>query len=72
LSAHGYQIYLPRAFVSAGRALERDEFAVAHQYPFLAFNFFAVAKGRPLGRKRVNRPQPSALCSRTVDAAQLV
>ncbi|HEX4353691.1 MAG TPA: FkbM family methyltransferase [Polyangiales bacterium] len=69
LSEHGYQIYLPRAFVSAGRALERDEFAVAHQYPFLAFNFFAVAKGRPLGRKRVNRPQLNGSNVRTLTAA---
>jgi FkbM family methyltransferase len=57
LTEHGYQIYLPRAFVATGRALERDEFAVAHQYPFWAFNFFAVAKERPLGRKRSNVEQ---------------
>lgn len=55
LTEQGYRIFLPRAFVAAGRPLERDEFAAAHQYPFWAFNFIAVAKERPLGRKRVAR-----------------
>jgi FkbM family methyltransferase len=56
LTEQGYRIFLPRAFVSAGRALDRDEFAAAHQYPFWAFNFIAVAKERPLGRKPIARP----------------
>ena len=61
LNEHGYRIYLPRSFVSAGRALEREEFAAAHEYPFWAFNFIAVADERPLGRKRVTSlPEMSA------------
>jgi FkbM family methyltransferase len=61
LTEQGYRIFLPRAFVSAGRALDRDEFAAAHQYPFWAFNFIAVAKERPLGRKPIARPLDRSL-----------
>jgi FkbM family methyltransferase len=56
LTEQGYRIFLPRTFVSAGRALDRDEFAAAHQYPFWALNFIAVAKERPLGRRPIARP----------------
>jgi FkbM family methyltransferase len=64
LSELGYRVYLPRAFVCSGSALDQEEFAAAHVYPFRAFNFIAVAQQRPLGRKlgrkrevqRVSRP----------------
>ncbi|HET6336307.1 MAG TPA: FkbM family methyltransferase [Polyangiales bacterium] len=52
LRDQGYRIYLPRAFVCGGTPLDQDEFAVAHEYPFRAFNFIGVAKDRPLGRQR--------------------
>jgi FkbM family methyltransferase len=70
LHERDYRIYLPRAFVCAGRALEREEFAAAHQYPFLAFNFIAVAKERPLGRKRVRRPSNMSLLESTIDVSE--
>jgi hypothetical protein len=52
LRDQGYRVFLPRMFVNSNTALERDEFAVAHEYPFRAFNFIAVANDRPLGRRR--------------------
>jgi FkbM family methyltransferase len=58
LEQRGYQLYLPRAFVCFGRALEQSEFLEAHEYPFLAFNFIACAKERTFGRRRVHQPQP--------------
>jgi FkbM family methyltransferase len=52
LREQGYRIYLPRSFVCGGAPLDQDEFAVAHEYPFRAFNFIGIAEDRPLGRRR--------------------
>jgi FkbM family methyltransferase len=52
LRDQGYRIYLPRSFVCGGTSLDQDEFAVAHDYPFRAFNFIGIAEDRPLGRRR--------------------
>jgi FkbM family methyltransferase len=57
LRDHGYRVYLPRSFVCGGAPLDQDEFAVAHEYPFRAFNFIGVAEDRPLGRRR--KPESS-------------
>jgi FkbM family methyltransferase len=51
LTRHGYRVFLPRTFVAGGVPLTREEFAEAHTYPFLAFNFIAVAPERVLGRR---------------------
>jgi FkbM family methyltransferase len=61
LERRGYQVYLPRAFVCFGRALELREFVEAHEYPFLAFNFIACAKERAFGRShaRLLHTQPA-------------
>jgi FkbM family methyltransferase len=63
LSELGYRVYLPRAFVCNGRALDQEEFAAAHVYPFRAFNFIAVAQQRPLGR-RLGRKRAVKVVSR--------
>jgi FkbM family methyltransferase len=51
LDRHGYRIYLPRTFIAGGVPLTRAEFAEAHTYPFLAFNFVATAPERVCGRR---------------------
>lgn len=55
LERRGYRVYLPRTFVAGGVALSRNEFTEAHTYPFLAFNFIAVAPERVCGRRLVAR-----------------
>ena len=55
LEQNDYEVYLPRAFICFGRALDEDEFLEAHEYPFLAFNFIACAKERPFGRRLCGR-----------------
>jgi FkbM family methyltransferase len=54
LNRHGYRVYLPRTFVAGGVPLTREEFAEAHTYPFLAFNFIATAPERVFGRRLVS------------------
>lgn len=65
LEQHGYRVYLPRVFVNGGSPLSSGEFAASHEYPFRAFNFVAVGKDRPLGRRHapptdVLAPSPAA------------
>lgn len=68
LSERGYRVFLPRSFVNGGLPLEREEFAEAHEYPFLAFNFIACAPERALGRRR--RRAQRAAPERLLDAAR--
>ena len=66
LEGHGYRIHLPRTFVAGGAPLTRDEFAEAHTYPFMAFNFIATAPERIFGRRlEAARPDcaPSKRCA---------
>lgn len=50
LTEHGYQIHTPKGLIEGKPPLTLEAFERAHQYPFAAFNFFALdAKGpRPL------------------------
>ena len=68
LARHEYRVFLPRTFVAGGVPLTREEFAEAHTYPFLAFNFIAVAPERVCGRrlKRADSTQALALASTVV------
>ena len=77
LERHGYQVYLPRAFVSLGRALKQAEFLEAHEYPFLAFNFIACTPERAFGRRRVHAPrvepqQPARLLANSEQDAHVI
>ena len=54
LSDLGYRVFLPRAFVTCGRPLSRDEFAEAHAPPLLASSFVATAPERVCGRRLVH------------------
>jgi FkbM family methyltransferase len=63
LHSSGYRIHLPRTFVAGGVPMTRDEFAEAHTYPFLAFNFIATAPERACGRRLGRAPTKQTLRS---------
>jgi hypothetical protein len=65
LAQYGYRVFLPRTFVAGGVPLTREEFAEAHTYPFLAFNFVAVAPERVCGRRLRRSDSSQALAMRS-------
>jgi FkbM family methyltransferase len=69
LHVRGYSVFFPRAFVCNGAALTEAEFVEAHEYPFRALNFIAVAHERPLGR-RLRRSDATPLQSERVRVSE--